>query len=174
MILFGAEDNKSGAIFSECKRYRYKLWRIWDPTKPFIMFVGLNPSTADQDKDDPTIRKVKAFAKAWGYGGVYMLNLFAIISTDPKILISPELTREERIGPQNDEYLKVTAWAAEKIIFAWGAFNVDGREVEVMDLIPSAFALVINSDGSPRHPLYVKGDTVPVLYHKKADEKSVF
>ncbi len=67
MDLFNQENN--GAIFSECKKYRYLLWRIWDRSKPLVMFIGLNPSIADGETDDPTIRRCKAFVRSWGYGG---------------------------------------------------------------------------------------------------------
>lgn len=72
------------AIISEDEKYRYQLSRCWDETKPRILFIMLNPSTADANIDDPTIRRVISFAKSWGYGGVYVGNLFAFRSTDPK------------------------------------------------------------------------------------------
>ena len=76
----------SGAIFSKHRNYRYVLWRIWDNDLTKIMFIGLNPSTANEADDDATMRRVKSFAKSFGYGGVYMLNLFAFITKKPKIL----------------------------------------------------------------------------------------
>ena len=76
----------SGAEFSNCGMYRYMLWRTWIPGKPAVMFIGLNPSTANQIDDDPTIRRVKRFANDWGYGTVYMMNCFAYVSSDPKRL----------------------------------------------------------------------------------------
>ena len=70
-------QTQSGADFSECGRYRYKLWRTWDDIRPVVMFIMLNPSTADATADDPTIRRCIGFARAWGYGGVRVGNLFA-------------------------------------------------------------------------------------------------
>lgn len=75
----------TNAILSEDRKYRYVLSRIWDESKPMVMIIGLNPSTADETKNDPTIIRCIDFAKSWGYGGVYMLNLFAFRATLPKI-----------------------------------------------------------------------------------------
>ncbi|HDR1569813.1 TPA: DUF1643 domain-containing protein, partial [Pasteurella multocida] len=80
-----AEMNNN-AIFSDCGTYRYVLWRIWDTLLPRITFIGLNPSTADESNDDPTIRRCINFAKKWGYGGIYMVNLFAYRSTDKSVI----------------------------------------------------------------------------------------
>jgi len=70
---------ESGAEFSECRKYRYALWRIWDKSKPLVMFIGLNPSTANENVDDPTIRSVCRMTKNNGYGGVYMMNLHVLL-----------------------------------------------------------------------------------------------
>ena len=74
---------KKDAQLSTCRKYRYALWRTWDEAKPQVMIIGLNPSTADETKDDPTITRCINFAKAWGYGGVCMANLFAYRATAP-------------------------------------------------------------------------------------------
>ena len=75
-----------GATFSPCRTWRYSLWRIWQPGKPYVVFIGLNPSTATEVEDDPTIRRCIRYAQDWDYGGLYMLNVFALRSTDPKAL----------------------------------------------------------------------------------------
>lgn len=80
------ETSEDNAFFSSDRKHRIWLCRIWDSTKPRIMFIGLNPSTANETSNDPTIRRVKSMANSWGYGGVYMMNLFTFISTDPKKL----------------------------------------------------------------------------------------
>ena len=80
------KQDDTDAIFSVCRNYRYVLWRIWDNSKPKVMFIGLNPSTANEEIDDPTIRRVKSLAKNWGYGGVYMLNLFTYVTAYPEQL----------------------------------------------------------------------------------------
>ena len=81
-------DNRltgTGAVFSPCERYRYKLWRVWDPARPLglVMFLMLNPSTATDAEDDPTIRRCIGYARSWGYGGLYVGNLFAYRATTP-------------------------------------------------------------------------------------------
>jgi hypothetical protein len=153
-----------GATFSEDRRYRYKLWRRWDlSNKKTAVFVGLNPSTADEKKDDPTIRRVISFAKAWGCGGVYMMNLFAYVSTNPK---------ELRLDDNREMNLDLIFRNGREclsdggvVVFAWGAFK-EARErgATVAELFPNAVALEVNADGSPKHPLYVRGDIVPVRY----------
>lgn len=152
MDLFNQSDN--GATFSECRKYRYALWRIWDKSKSLVMFIGLNPSTANELNDDPTIRRVKKFAFDWGYGGVYMLNLFAYVTAYPK-----ELKKCNDPLGNNDKYLKEISGKCDKVIFAWGSFDeATERAREVMQMISNGYALAINMDGSPRHPLYVKSD----------------
>jgi len=153
-------DN-DGATFDSTRQYRYCLWRKWDINLPFIMFIGLNPSTANEHSDDPTIRRVMRFARDWGYGGVFMLNLFAYVTTNPKQL----LTCTDAIGPENDMYLFGVSKRCNRIIFAWGAFKeTKERAKDIMLLFPNAEALVINKDGTPRHPLYVPGDVIPVPF----------
>jgi len=79
---------KSHATFSPCRKYRYSLFRIWDEDKSLVLFIGLNPSTADEKEDDPTIRRCINFAKqwGWGYGGLIMGNLFSFRATQPSDL----------------------------------------------------------------------------------------
>lgn len=151
MDLFNKQDN---AFFSSDRRHRIWLARIWDDEKPKIMFIGLNPSTANETSNDQTIRRVQSMAKAWGYGGVYMMNLFTFISTDPKKLN----VWEGNVENAND-WLIDTAEKCDKVVFAWGNFNVMGRDEEVKKLFPTAYALCINKNGSPKHPLYVKSNT---------------
>jgi hypothetical protein len=127
------------------------------------MFIGLNPSTANETSDDPTIRRIKSMAVKWGYGGVYMLNLFAFVSSNPKVLLH---RTHEKIGYHNDRFLKEFAERSWTIVFAWGAFKeAKERAIDVIEMFPKAKALAINLDGSPKHPLYVKSDVVPVQYY---------
>jgi hypothetical protein len=157
----------NGAIFDgngSTEVYRYQLWRIWDEAKDLITFVGLNPSTANANQDDPTIRRVTRFARSWGYGGVYMVNLFAFVSTDPKVLLNGQ---REKIGSKNDAAIADAAAKSKKIIFAWGSFQTNGRAQEVIERYPDAEALIINADGSPRHPLYVPGKVKPVPFRPR-------
>jgi len=157
--LFNKENN--GANFSKCGKYRYALWRIWDETKPLVMFIGLNPSTANQTTDDPTIRRVKRFAKDWGYGGVYMMNCFPYVSTNPDDL------RDFGNTATNDHWLYITYMKCRLVVFAWGNFKIvsqTGRDIELTRMFPHAQALQLNANGSPKHPLYVKADIVPVKF----------
>ena len=110
------EEVDYGAELSECRTYRYVLWRIWDNSKPKIMFIGLNPSTADENTDDNTITRCISFAKSWGYGGFYMTNLFAYRSKDKSQLYCVD----NPIGIDNDEYIIKYANLSEKVIAAWG------------------------------------------------------
>lgn len=117
------------------------------------MFIGLNPSTADETKDDPTVRRCIGFAKRWGYGGIYMLNLFAFRSTDPKKLLEVP----NPYGPENSQFLRMYAESAGVIVAAWGAFPLArerGRFVEGIVTHP-LYCLGTTKSGAPRHPLYV-------------------
>jgi hypothetical protein len=148
-----------GADFSNDRKYRYSLWRIWDKTKPLVMFVGLNPSTANETDNDPTIRSVGRIAKANGYGGFYMMNCWAYISTDPEKL--REHRFNELICEWNDNMLTVIKAKCKDVVFAWGSFAIvreTGRDKELAEMFPNAKALFINKNGSPKHPLYCKSD----------------
>lgn len=155
--LFNSQNN--GAKFTECGKHRLYLWRIWDDNKPKIMFIGLNPSTANADYDDPTIRKVKAIADYNGYGGVYMTNLFTYISTDPDKL-------DMVLGNHqtSNEILNHVRSKCDSVVCAWGNFKVMGRDDEVKKMFPHALALHINANGSPKHPLYCKNNSSFVNY----------
>lgn len=160
-VLF--QDEAKGAEFSACRKYRYVLWRIWEPAKPRVMFIGLNPSSANESTDDPTIRRVKAMAKNWGFGGVYMTNLFSYVSPYPEDLLTC-------IDPVfgNDQWLGKISILCSDIIFAWGNFKeAQERAKQVIAMFPNAKALHINKNGSPKHPLYVKGDVVPILFNQQ-------
>lgn len=149
----------TGAQFSPCRLYRYSLWRVWDEDYPKCAFIGLNPSTADETKDDPTIRKCIGFAKAWGYGGLFMLNAFALRATDPKVMKA----HAEPIGPENDHVLSIYAEETPLVVAAWG---VDGKHRnrcrDVRRLIGKLHHLGLTKDGQPKHPLYLRGDTKPM------------
>lgn len=150
-------DNSTGATFSPCRIYRYALWRIWDDTKPFAMFIGLNPSTADEIENDPTVRRCINFAKSWGCGGLYMTNIFAFRSTDRSVMKSHPLP----IGDENDKYLLELALAAGVIVCAWGTDGAHlGRGEQVKSLLSTHELMCLNhtKHGHPQHPLYVKAD----------------
>ncbi len=158
-------DN-NGAIFSDDRKYRYALFRKWKLNSPLIMFIGLNPSIANETTDDATIRRVCRFANDWGYGGVYMMNFFPLVSTDPKALLDFYDTPFHDIElEKNNKYLDEICNKCEDVIFAWGSFQeARKRAEEVTKMFLGAKALIINKDGSPRHPLYVKGDVTPIIF----------
>lgn len=157
---------KSGAEFSECKNYRYALWRIWDESMPLVMFIGLNPSTANETENDPTIRRVCAIAKHNGYGGVYMMNCFPLVSTDPAALHAFNDTPFHDIEDmENMRWLLEVKRRCSAIVFAWGNFDVVKQRAEsIAGYFKNAKALHINKNGSPKHPLYCKAETMLVPF----------
>ena len=150
-----------GAIFSPCHEYRYALWRIWDHGTKYAMFIGLNPSTADETHDDPTVRRCKRFAKDWGYGGLVMTNIFALRATDPKVM----LAHKEPVGKENDKYLAYLSSRAGIVIAAWGVHGAHrGRDQKVLRMVKGAHHLGLTKGGLPRHPLYLRADTKPSVF----------
>jgi hypothetical protein len=162
MTLFDSEIIK-GAVFSRCRRYRYSLHRTWDAGDDrYVNFIGLNPSTADEDLDDPTIKKCMKFALSWGYGGIVMTNIFAWRDTSPA-----EMKKAvEPIGEVNDRCLISIARDASLVIAAWsqhGSFK--NRSQDVRKLLNN-FPLHILKMGAsePWHPLYLKDSTQPIIW----------
>lgn len=155
---------KNTAKLSQCRKYRYALWRTWDDSKPHVMFVCLNPSTADENTDDPTLRKCISYAKSWGYGGVCMANLFAFRATDPLEMKAAK----DPIGKVNDKWLLDLAKDAGLLVAAWGN---DGsfmnRSKEVISLLPNLHCLKLNKSGEPAHPLYQKAKLEPIKINTK-------
>lgn len=153
----------SGAEFSRCRRYRYVLWRQWDwqGYANQVMFVGLNPSTADETEDDPTIRRCIRFAKDWGYGGILMANAFAFRATDPRVMKAAS----DPVGRDNDEKLRYWGTQVGLIVAAWGAHCPVDREREVCSVIGRpVHCLGTTKAGAPKHPLYLRADTKPELW----------
>lgn len=150
-------DEHSMAMFSKDRKYRYTLARLWDDNLPRVMFIGLNPSKADEKSNDPTIRRCINFAKSWGYGGMYMCNLFAYVSTDPR-----ELLKSEEKLIINDEVLKSTSIECDKVIFCWGAFKqAQERARAVIPMFENPYCIEITQEGIPRHPLYLPAHYKP-------------
>lgn len=149
-----------GAAFSDCRQYRYVLWRVWNLDAGLVMFIGLNPSTANETKADPTIRRVMRFACDWGYGGVVMMNLFGLVSSKPGALgIHPNPVGE------NDLWLPAIAGRCQMVVFAWGVFKqAKSRTASVIAMFPDALCLKHTKDGSPQHPLFVPAITKPIYF----------
>lgn len=148
------------AILSKNGKHRFALWRIWDKELPKIAFIGLNPSTANHLKDDPTIKRVRRFAKDWGYGGFYMLNLFTKVTPNPD-----DLLIEPNIKMTSNYYLSHYASLSNEICFCWGAFKqAQKRAKEIIEMFPDATTLGYNNNGSPKHPLFVRADTKRTIF----------
>lgn len=149
---------KTDATFSKCRQYRYALWRIWDDSKPYALFIGLNPSTADETTNDPTITRCSNFAKDWGYGGLCMVNLFAFRATQPSVLMDAK----DPIGSANDSWILKLAEKSGVVVAAWGNDGSHmGRSKIIVGMIPNLMCLKINKTGEPAHPLYQPAKTIP-------------
>lgn len=162
------------ACFSACGHYRWWLWRQWQPLRPELVFIGLNPSRADGQRDDPTLRRLVGFAQAWGYGSVRVLNLFGRITPNPALL----KRCNDPVGPDNDLWLRrglAEACSAKNrsdsaaVWLGWGnQGRWLGRDQQLLALLqeaampPRLLALGLTALGQPRHPLYAPATTRPV------------
>jgi len=142
--------------------YRYMLLRRWNREGDLVLFVGLNPSTANAYADDPTVRRCMSFAKEWGYGGLMMVNLFAMRSTDPSLL----LHRPDPVGPENNGWIHAANIGCETTVIMWGdKGDLKGRDKEVLEILQnpqmekSIRCFGRTKRGNPRHPLYLKKST---------------
>lgn len=151
---------KSSAGLSDCGRYRYRLDRRWGDG-PLMGFIMLNPSTADAEQDDPTIRRCIGFAKREGCGGLVVVNLFALRATNPADLWA---TRpDKRHGPRSSfEYDSAIRGVTGPLVAAWGA-DVAKHDPEIVKMAvwyhgADLLCLGKTKDGHPRHPLYVRAD----------------
>ena len=147
---------QSSALFSECRTYRYALWRIWDESLESILFIGLNPSTADETHNDPTISRCINFAQQWGYGGLCMANLFAYCASNPRDMLKVV----DPIGIDNDQILFNLAKDAGLVVAAWGnKGSFMGRSDYIARSLENLMCLKINKSGEPAHPLYLKSSS---------------
>uniref|UniRef100_UPI003F491A64 DUF1643 domain-containing protein n=1 Tax=Streptosporangium sp. CA-235898 TaxID=3240073 RepID=UPI003F491A64 len=145
--------------------YRYDLWRTWSlADRPSTCaWVMLNPSTADSDQDDPTIRRVIAYSKAWGHDQLVVRNLFALRARDPRNL----LTATDPIGPDNDLWLTTALAGVDRVVVAWGTGRyprlAGNRWRHVANLLAplNPVCLRVARDGQPMHPLYQRADATP-------------
>lgn len=144
-----------GATFDPSEQYRYCLWRRWDASAQTVTFVMLNPSTADGERDDPTIRRCIGFAQTWGYGTLYVVNLFAYRATHPRDLFRAA----DPVGPDNDRHLRATVQHTDRLIVAWGNRGTWGGQHRAFLAMLAAVGrspdcLGLTQQGQPRHPLY--------------------
>jgi hypothetical protein len=176
----GYDSALNGAVISDCGRYRYALWRKWSNDGPVATFVMLNPSVADARVDDPTIRKCVGFARRWGRSGIWVVNLFALRSTNPYGLVSAEngsryaidaALMARAVGPDNDDWLRA-ACEYESPVLAWGATGgahvgklIDARLRRALPMMGTAegigelTCLGRSKSGHPRHPLMLAYST---------------
>jgi hypothetical protein len=153
-----------GATFSPCRRYRYLLWRIWDPELPLAMWCMLNGSFADGERNDPTVDRCEVRTHHWGYGGLLVVNLFGWGSTDPSVL--PYV--EDPVGPENDRAIVEAASRAGLIVCGWG--NHGGhrnRSTYVAQTLLRPYPLYclrVTKRGEPSHPLYLPYAEKPKLW----------
>ena len=155
------------AVFSEDRKYRYALKRLPIPSKGFVCFVGLNPSTADEIVDDPTIRKCIKYSLSWGYGGIIMVNLFAFKSKAPLNLYD----EEDPIGILNDNFIREASNRACRTIAAWGNHGKHmSRGNQVLAILKEPFCFGYTKAGEPKHPLYLPDDLKPKPYMEVLNE----
>lgn len=163
------------ARFSPCRRYRYSLkivdGSLLNDRERLVMFIGLNPSTADEFVDDPTVRRCRAYARAWGYNGIIMTNLFAFRATDPDEMMA----YEEPVGEESTAllYLDIAAECAHAHpIAAWGIHGAHRDRADEIKAILNLDCLRLNKDGSPCHPLYLPKTLTPKPFNYSPKEES--
>ncbi len=170
-------DTDSGAIISVSRDYRYVLWRIWNgenrPHLKMLAFVGVNPSTADEELDDQTIRRCISFARDWGYDGIYMVNIWAFRATNPADMKAQGAKDAE--GPYNAEWLIRVAKVSNAVVLAWGSngeWEGGGRRTykELLKLREPLFSLGQTASGEPKHPVRLSKDTPCKLFEGYSDD----
>ena len=158
----------TSAVLSDCGKYRYSLTRVWNENKPRVLFIMLNPSTADAEKDDPTIRRCMGFAKDWGYGGLYVVNLFALRATNPKDLLKAPFV----VGVENEKWIRRMSALAHLVVCAWGNGVIVDKLQKRLDhtwkplswINKPLHYLELANDGTPKHPLYLPKHLTPTRY----------
>jgi hypothetical protein len=158
-------DAPSVAVYSTCERYRYSLTRCWDAAGARLLFVMLNPSTATEVQNDPTVERCERRARHLGFGAFRVTNIFAYRATDPRDMRAAA----DPVGDDNDQSLRDGAAWAHQIIAAWGVHGAHlGRGAAVADLLQGLetplFHLGLSKDGHPRHPLYLPYAQRPVRW----------
>lgn len=162
-------DAQSVAVYSPCESYRYLLTRIWDVAGEKALFVMLNPSTATEVQNDPTVERCERRARALGFGAFRVTNIFAYRATDPKVMRA----QADPVGPQNDAAILESAAWADRIICAWGSHGAHlGRGTAVERMLRATgrplHHLGLNQDGQPKHPLYIGYAVQPMLWDQAA------
>jgi hypothetical protein len=182
--------HQTGAIFSNCRRWRYRLWRSWQPQLARAVFLMMNPSTADEVKNDPTVERCVRRVKEWEklglihdrvelpdrmtgaeggvFGTVEVVNVFAWRETDSLLLAARIAEGQDIVGPENDRHIVEACKDAAIVVCGWGepGHRLLGRGAKVLELLRGAgvkpYALKINASGAPQHPLYIGYNVAPV------------
>ncbi len=154
-----------GAVFSPCERYRYRLWRYWQVGVAPVTWVLLNPSTANEMDNDPTVRRCQQWSYRWGAGGIEVVNLFAYRGTDPREM----MVAAAPVGPDNDAAIIAAASTADRIIVAWGVHGGHRDRAAAVELLladcpADIFCLARTAGGFPGHPLYLPASATPITY----------
>lgn len=165
------------AVFSPDRFYRYVLMRDVAPLTGVgsVAFVGLNPSTADETRDDPTITRCIRFARDWGFAQLLMLNLYAFRATDPVILWRARRDGVDVVGPENLETIQQVAGGCDLVVCAWGAIQApraDAQIERVLALIGDPHCIGLTKGGAPRHPLYMPTAARPQAFRAREPEAS--
>ncbi len=164
MIIKHHEDDrsKSVAVFSDCERYRYLLTRVWKPEGRKALFIMLNPSTADEIKNDPTVERCERRARTLGFGAFRVCNIFAFRATDPRVMRA----EQDPNGPENDAAIVESCQWADDVICAWGTHGTHQKRGDaVVKLVKASgqpvLHLGLSKAGHPKHPLYISYATQP-------------
>ncbi|WP_439143305.1 DUF1643 domain-containing protein [Planktotalea sp.] len=158
-------DAPSTAVYSDCERYRYSLSRVWDTAGKHVCFVMLNPSTATEVQNDPTVERCERRARALGFGSFTVTNIFAWRDTDPRKMKAAA----DPIGPDNDQAILSASATADQIIAAWGTHGAHlSRGAAVQTLLTTLgkplFHLGLSKAGHPKHPLYISYTEQPQIW----------
>ena len=158
-------DAPSTAVYSDCERYRYSLTRVWDTQGGKVLFVMLNPSTATEVQNDPTVERCERRARTLGFGGFRVTNIFAWRDTDPRKMKATG----DPIGPHNDAAILEGATWANRVIAAWGTHGAHmNRGADVAVLLASTgnplYHLGLSKHGHPKHPLYLPYTQKPQVW----------
>lgn len=150
---------QTSAEFSACEKYRYELRRVWDNSKPLVLFIGINPSDANASVEDNTSRVCINYAKRWNFGGLLLGNLFALVSKDQSALYNTL----DPVGPNNDDWLQKLQSEAKLVVCAWSnTGSYMGRDKIALEFLKSPHCLTKLKSGRPGHPLYKKASLQPI------------
>lgn len=156
MDLFNTEN----AAFDKTGKYKYYVYKQWNESKPNLMVIGLNPSSSKCQLSEPTVRRCMKIANELGYGGLYMVNLFSFITSDPNDLDKIN----DPVGKENDKFIEECAKKCKKIVFAWGSItDLKGRDKKILADY-EGYCFGRNQDGNPKHPLFLKRKVKLVRY----------